>query len=123
MAELRLEGLTKRFGTVTAVDGLDLVVADGELLVLLGASGAGKTTTLRLMAGLERPDAGRVLIGGRDLTAGGPAERDRAMQDVERRRRDAFEHLVEAHDLGPARLGIRRREAMLGRDARLHVPT
>ena len=76
MAELRLEGLTKRFGTVTAVDGIDLVVADGELLVLLGASGAGKTTTLRLMAGLERPDAGRVLIGGRDLTAGGPAERD-----------------------------------------------
>ncbi|MFO1068418.1 MAG: ABC transporter ATP-binding protein [Geminicoccaceae bacterium] len=76
MAELRLEGLTKRFGAVTAVDGLDLVVADGELLVLLGASGAGKTTTLRLVAGLERPDAGRVLIGGRDLTAGGPAERD-----------------------------------------------
>ncbi|HYZ32719.1 MAG TPA: ATP-binding cassette domain-containing protein, partial [Crenalkalicoccus sp.] len=58
MAELRLEGLAKRFGAVQAVAGLDLTVADGEFVVLLGPTGAGKTTTLRLTAGLERPDAG-----------------------------------------------------------------
>ena len=76
MAELRLEGLARRFGAVQAVAGLDLTVADGEFVVLLGPTGAGKTTTLRLTAGLERPDAGRVLIGGVDLTAAQPAVRD-----------------------------------------------
>ena len=76
MADLRLEGLVKRFGTVEAVSGLSLDIASGEFIVLLGPSGAGKTTTLRLVAGLERPDAGRVHIGGRDVTADAPALRD-----------------------------------------------
>jgi multiple sugar transport system ATP-binding protein len=76
MADLRLSGITKRFGDVQAVDGLDLDVASGEFIVLLGPSGAGKTTTLRLVAGLERPDAGRVHIAGRDVTTLAPALRD-----------------------------------------------
>jgi multiple sugar transport system ATP-binding protein len=76
MAELVFEGVNKRFGRTQAVAELDLRVADGELVVLLGPTGAGKTTTLRLAAGLERPDSGRVLIGGQDVTATPPAARD-----------------------------------------------
>jgi multiple sugar transport system ATP-binding protein len=76
MADLRLDNVGKRFGAVQAVDGLSLDVASGEFIVLLGPSGAGKTTTLRLVAGLEKPDAGRVHIGGHDVTADAPALRD-----------------------------------------------
>jgi len=76
MAEFRLEGVTKTFGAVTAVRGVDLTVADGEFVVLLGPTGAGKTTTLRLVAGLEKPDAGRITLGGRDAATLSSAERD-----------------------------------------------
>jgi multiple sugar transport system ATP-binding protein len=76
MAEVILADVTKRFGAVTAVDRLSLSIGDGEFVVLLGPTGAGKTTTLRLIAGLERPDAGRVSIAGRDVTAAPPADRD-----------------------------------------------
>ena len=76
MADLQLDGVGKRFGAVQAVDGLSLDAASGEFIVLLGPSGAGKTTTLRLVAGLESPDAGRVHIGGRDVTLEPPALRD-----------------------------------------------
>jgi len=76
MAELRLGGVAKRFGTTQAVQGLDLAVASGEFVVLLGPSGAGKTTTLRLVAGLEKPDSGHIHIGGRDVGALAPALRD-----------------------------------------------
>ena len=76
MAEVAVSQLTKRFGGLTAVDAMDLTVGDGELFVLLGPTGAGKTTTLRLVAGLERPDAGRVKIAGRDVTGTEPAGRD-----------------------------------------------
>ena len=76
MAEIAVSGLTKRFAAVTAVDGIDLTIGDGEFLVLLGPTGAGKTTTLRLIAGLERPDAGRIMIGGHDVTRVEPAARD-----------------------------------------------
>ncbi|MBI3196850.1 MAG: ABC transporter ATP-binding protein [Rhodospirillales bacterium] len=65
---VRIEGLTKRFGAVTAVDDVDLEVAPGELFALLGGSGCGKTTLLRLLAGFETPDAGRLLIDGQDMT-------------------------------------------------------
>ena len=61
---LSLDGVTKRFGTTPAVDDLSLSVHEGELLTLVGPSGCGKTTTLRLVAGLERPDAGTVRVGG-----------------------------------------------------------
>ena len=78
MAELILDGVGKRFGTTQAVIDLSFRLGDGEFLVLLGPTGAGKTTTLRLVAGLESPDAGRVLLGGREVTAEPPAARDTA---------------------------------------------
>ncbi|MDP2377299.1 ABC transporter ATP-binding protein [Reyranella sp.] len=65
---VRIEGLTKRFGAVTAVDNVDLEIARGELFALLGGSGCGKTTLLRLLAGFETPDAGRLFIDGQDMT-------------------------------------------------------
>jgi multiple sugar transport system ATP-binding protein len=76
MASVTLDGTSKRFRDVLAVDALSLDIADGEFVVLLGPTGAGKTTTLRLVAGLERPDAGRVLIDGADVTKAPPATRD-----------------------------------------------
>ncbi|MEJ8569935.1 ABC transporter ATP-binding protein [Microbaculum marinum] len=76
MAEVVLNGVTKRFGETVAVDDMSLTVADGEFVVLLGPTGAGKTTTLRLVAGLERADAGSVSIGGADVTGTEPAARD-----------------------------------------------
>jgi multiple sugar transport system ATP-binding protein len=76
MAEVILSCISKRFGKVEAVSRLSLAVGDGEFLVLLGPTGAGKTTTLRLIAGLEAPDEGSVAIGGRDMTRIPPAERD-----------------------------------------------
>ncbi len=76
MAELRLERISKSFGAVRAVRDLDLVLADGEFLVLLGPTGAGKTTTLRLVAGLETPDRGGIHIGGVEVTRLPPAARD-----------------------------------------------
>jgi multiple sugar transport system ATP-binding protein len=76
VADLLLSSVSKRFGATPAVQGLHLEVRSGDFLVLLGPSGAGKTTTLRLVAGLETPDQGRVHIGGRDVTAIAPALRD-----------------------------------------------
>ncbi|GAB1645181.1 ABC transporter ATP-binding protein [Krasilnikovia sp. MM14-A1259] len=66
--DLQLAGVTKRFGAVTAVDDLDLTVPAGSFFALLGASGCGKTTTLRMVAGLEEPTAGRILLGDDDIT-------------------------------------------------------
>jgi ABC-type Fe3+/spermidine/putrescine transport system ATPase subunit len=66
--DVELMGVTKRFGDVAAVDAVDLEVRPGEFLSLLGPSGCGKTTTLRLIAGFERPDEGEVRIGGRDVS-------------------------------------------------------
>jgi putative spermidine/putrescine transport system ATP-binding protein len=64
-----LEDLNRRFGTTRAIDGVSLAVGLGEFVALLGPSGCGKTTLLRLIAGLERPDSGRILLAGRDVTA------------------------------------------------------
>src|SRR4030081_900615 len=75
VAELIMDGVTKRFGATVAVADLTLTAGDGEFLVLLGPTGAGKTTTLRVVAGLERADGGRVLLGGRDVTREPPAAR------------------------------------------------
>jgi ABC-2 type transport system ATP-binding protein len=66
---IRLEGLTKRYGTFTAVNGIDLHVPRGVLFGFLGPNGAGKTTTLRMIAGILRPTAGRITLGGVDLIA------------------------------------------------------
>ncbi|RWA68598.1 ABC transporter ATP-binding protein [Mesorhizobium sp.] len=78
MADVQVQGVTKSFGDTVAIDDLDLQIKDGEFVVLLGPTGAGKTTTLRLIAGLERPDSGTIRIGGHDATGLSPAERDTA---------------------------------------------
>ncbi|MDA0287025.1 MAG: ABC transporter ATP-binding protein, partial [Proteobacteria bacterium] len=76
MAEIALQGIQKRFGDTLAINNLELTIGDGELVVLLGPSGAGKTTTLRLIAGLEEADSGSIRINGLDMTKSQPAERD-----------------------------------------------
>jgi multiple sugar transport system ATP-binding protein len=76
---IALEDVTKRYGDDAAVDRLSLRVSDGEFMVLVGPSGSGKSTVLRLLAGLTKPDSGRVLIGERDVTYITPQERDVAM--------------------------------------------
>ncbi|HSK53168.1 MAG TPA: ABC transporter ATP-binding protein [Clostridia bacterium] len=77
---VRLTGLHRRYGSIRAVDGLDLEVQPGEMMTVLGPSGCGKTTVLRLIAGLETPDGGTIEIGGRRVAGGGasvPPERRR----------------------------------------------
>jgi putative spermidine/putrescine transport system ATP-binding protein len=73
---VQLVGLSKRFGDVVAVDGIDLVIDDGEFFSLLGPSGSGKTTVLRLIAGFEEPTDGAVLLAGKDVTRTAPYDRD-----------------------------------------------
>ena len=73
---IRVRGLRRTFGTVVAVDDVDLDVFDGEFLTLLGPSGSGKTTVLRIIAGFERPDAGTVELTGVDVTNAPPYARD-----------------------------------------------
>jgi iron(III) transport system ATP-binding protein len=100
-AALVLAQVSKRFGRVAAVSGLDLEVAGGEVLTLVGPSGCGKSTALRLVAGLERPDAGAVRI------AGEPVADDRVWRPAERRRvgmcfqdHALFPHLTVAENVG-----------------------
>ncbi len=105
---IRLEGVTKRFGTVTAVDEAHLCVDRGEIVALLGPSGCGKTTLLRLVAGFERPDGGAVEVAGRTCSGPGtwiaPEERRVGMvfQDYA-----LFPHLTVAENVG---FGVPRRE-------------
>ena len=79
MAHVLLENLTKKFGSATAIKSLNLEIHDGEFFVLLGPTGAGKTTTLRCIAGLEKPDAGNIHIDHQIVNGWGPAERDVAL--------------------------------------------
>ena len=81
MAEITYDNATRHFpgGTIPAVDALDLQISEGEFMVLVGPSGSGKTTALRMLAGLEDIDAGRIMIGGEDVSGVSPRDRDIAM--------------------------------------------
>jgi multiple sugar transport system ATP-binding protein len=79
MAEVSLRNITKRFGKTEAIRDVTMTVEDGAFVVLLGPTGAGKTTTLRLISGLEKLDGGQIFIDGRDVGADTPAQRDVAM--------------------------------------------
>ena len=95
--DVRLLGLRKTYGDVVAVDHVDLEIEAGEFFTLLGPSGSGKTTTLRLIAGFERPDEGRVELSGVDVTNRAPYERDvnTAFQDYA-----LFPHMTVAENVG-----------------------
>ena len=73
---IRLTGLTKSFGSVNAVDGVDLDIVEGEFFSMLGPSGSGKTTVLRLIAGFEQPTSGSIALRGQDVTDRAPFDRD-----------------------------------------------
>ena len=79
MAEVTLTNVSKSYGTEVALDDVTMTVPDGAFVVLLGPTGAGKTTTLRMVSGLDNPDTGGVTIGGRDMADLTPAQRDVAM--------------------------------------------
>jgi putative spermidine/putrescine transport system ATP-binding protein len=79
MAFLELQNLHRDFGSVKALDGIEIQLGEGEFLSLLGPSGCGKTTALRLVAGFDRPDAGRIVVDGKDITNISPNRRDMGM--------------------------------------------
>jgi putative spermidine/putrescine transport system ATP-binding protein len=95
--DVRLEGIRKTYGDVVAVDRVDLEIPAGEFFTLLGPSGSGKTTTLRLIAGFERPDEGRIELGGADVTNRAPYERNvnTVFQDYA-----LFPHMTVAENVG-----------------------
>jgi putative spermidine/putrescine transport system ATP-binding protein len=96
-ADVRVERARKTYGDVVAVDDIDLHVGEGEFFTLLGPSGSGKTTTLRMIAGFERPDAGRITLGGEDITRRPPYARDvnTVFQDYA-----LFPHMTVAENVG-----------------------
>src|SRR5207253_9310066 len=79
MAYLELRQIRRAFGPVVALDSIDLELEQGEFLSLLGPSGCGKTTALRLVAGFDRPDAGAIVVDGKDVTSVAPNKRDMGM--------------------------------------------
>jgi len=95
--DVRLDRIRKTYGDVVAVDRVDLEIPAGEFFTLLGPSGSGKTTTLRLIAGFERPDEGRIELGGADVTNRAPYERDvnTVFQDYA-----LFPHMTVAENVG-----------------------
>jgi putative spermidine/putrescine transport system ATP-binding protein len=118
--DVRLDGVRKTYGDVVAVDRVDLEIEAGEFFTLLGPSGSGKTTTLRLIAGFERPDEGRVELSGVDVTGRAPYERDvnTVFQDYA-----LFPHMSVADNVGYGLRvkGVARRERKARVDAALEL--
>jgi putative spermidine/putrescine transport system ATP-binding protein len=118
--DVRLDGVCKTYGDVVAVDRVDLEIEAGEFFTLLGPSGSGKTTTLRLIAGFERPDEGRVELSGVDVTGRAPYERDvnTVFQDYA-----LFPHMSVADNVGYGLRvkGVPRRERKARVDAALQL--
>ena len=110
---LQLTDLTKKFGDETAVDGITLAVERGSVLALLGPSGSGKTTTLRLLAGFERPESGKIVVDDKDVTLQPPVERRFGMVF---QHYALFPHLTVAENVAFG-LTDRSREAQNGRVA------
>ncbi len=79
MSELSVQNITKTFGTITALDDVSFTVKDNEFFVLLGPTGAGKSTTLRVICGLEKPDSGNIMLDGVVCNDFSPADRDVAI--------------------------------------------
>src|SRR6201996_6824381 len=79
MAYLELQDLHRAFGAHKALNGINISLEQGEFISLLGPSGCGKTTALRLVAGFDRPDQGRIVVDGKDVTAVAPNKRDMGM--------------------------------------------
>jgi sn-glycerol 3-phosphate transport system ATP-binding protein len=127
VATLEIAGLKKSFGATPVLHGVDLTLADGEMLVIVGASGCGKSTMLRLVAGLETPTAGRIVLDGREITSLDPSARDIAMVFQNYAlypHMSVFDNMAYALKVrGLSRADIRRRveqtAAMLGLDALL----
>jgi len=115
MADVSLRSVTKRYGRAVAVSNIDLDISDGEFVVLLGPTGAGKTTTLRLVAGLEKADEGSVFIDGADMTKSAPSQRDVSFvfqqyslyPHLSVRGNLAFPLKSPSHDLKPAQIAAR----------------
>lgn len=107
---IEITGLTKAFGTYTAIDALSLKIAKGEFFALLGASGSGKTTLLRLLGGFEFPNAGRIMIDGQDVTDQRPNQRptNTVFQSYA-----LFPHLTLAENVGYGLLNLRLPKAEL----------
>jgi putative spermidine/putrescine transport system ATP-binding protein len=107
--DVALTGIRKTYGDVVAVDSIELEIQPGEFFTMLGPSGSGKTTTLRIIAGFEQPDAGRVLLGGQDVTRQPPYARDvnTVFQDYA-----LFPHMTVAENVeyGPRVKGVKRQE-------------
>ena len=119
-AEVRLEGIGKRYGEVQAVRPLDLVIEGGTLVTLLGPSGCGKTTLLRMIAGLEQATSGRLLIGGHDVTLRSAGERNVSMVFQSYA---LFPHMSVLDNVayGLVSSGLRKRDAHAKADAVLEV--
>src|SRR5262249_50364716 len=117
---IELEGLTRRFGSRAVVDQVSLEIADGELFVLLGASGSGKSTVLRMIAGLSTPDGGAIRLKGRDVTFLPPQQRGVGMvfQNY-----SVFRHMTAARNIefGLKIRGVGRAERREKRDELLEL--
>ena len=113
---VRFEGVTKRFGSATAVDDLNLTIAGGEFFSLLGPSGCGKTTTLRMVAGFEQPTAGNVFLDGDPVAGVPPFKRNvnTVFQSYA-----LFEHLDVS---GNVAFGLKRRKVAAPEIASISVP-
>lgn len=111
-SSVEFRSVSKRYGSVTAVDNLSFSIAPGTLVTLLGPSGCGKTTTLRLIAGLELPSEGQILIGGKDVSLVSAAERDVSMVFQSYA---LFPHMtvLENVSYGPTVSGVRKRDAQV----------
>ena len=117
---VEIQALAKRFGDVVALDGVSLDVQPGEFLALLGPSGSGKTTVLMAIAGFERPDTGRILIGGREISGLAPHRRDIGMVF---QRYALFPHMTVAENLAYPlrRRGVGRSEIIARIEEILHL--